>query len=382
VHLKWFVFVAAFAFISISAPCAQDFAGDWQNTLKDPGYARPELRVMVHIEKSDSGAWSVSLLRIDLSPKVIPASFLTLPDSRVKFTFDAIHGTYEGKVSADGNSISGTWTQQRAWPLELQRVTKETAWTKDPSPHTVNFISVDKDVQLEVLDWAGSGRPIVLLAGLGGTAHVFDKFAIKLNTKYHVFGITRRGFGASSAPAPEKANYVSDRLGDDVLAVIEALKLKGPVLVGHSLAGEELSSVGSRHAEKVAGLIYLDAAYQYAYWSRSRGELPMPPGAEHPTDPRQAIFAGQQKYTDIKVRALAIYAAPHDRGPNFMKDDPAGRAKAEAADLAIVGALADAFEKGVPSARVVRLPHANHNVFQSNEADVLREMNAFIASLP
>jgi alpha-beta hydrolase superfamily lysophospholipase len=46
------------------------------------------------------------------------------------------------------------------------------------------------------------------------------------------------------------------------------------------------------------------------------------------------------------------------------------------------GAQAKAFETGLPSARVVRLPHANHDVFQSNEADVLREMNAFIASLP
>ena len=41
-----------------------------------------------------------------------------------------------------------------------------------------------------------------------------------------------------------------------------------------------------------------------------------------------------------------------------------------------------AFESGLPSARVVRLPHANHYVFQSNEADVLREMNAFIGALP
>jgi hypothetical protein len=31
---------------------------------------------------------------------------------------------------------------------------------------------------------------------------------------------------------------------------------------------------------------------------------------------------------------------------------------------------------------VVRLPHANHYVFFSNEEDVLREMNAFLGSLP
>jgi hypothetical protein len=41
-----------------------------------------------------------------------------------------------------------------------------------------------------------------------------------------------------------------------------------------------------------------------------------------------------------------------------------------------------AFERQVPSAHVVRIPHATHYVFRSNEADVLREMNTFIATLP
>ena len=77
---------------------------------------------------------------------------------------------------------------------------------------------------------------------------------------------------------------------------------------------------------------------------------------------------------------LAIYALPHDAGPLFASD-PAGRAAREAQDLQTTGMQADAFEKGVSSARVVRLPHANHYVFRSNEADVLREMNAFLATL-
>ena len=82
---------------------------------------------------------------------------------------------------------------------------------------------------------------LIFLAGLGNTAHVFDDFAPKLTPEYHVYGITRRGFGASSAPAPDTANYSADRLGDDVLAVLDALKLERRVLVGHSIAGEELS---------------------------------------------------------------------------------------------------------------------------------------------
>src|SRR5947208_6273468 len=133
---------------------------------------------------------------------------------------------------------------------------------KDPSPHITQFVTVDKNVRLEVLDWGGSGRPLVLLAGGGDTAHVFDDFAPKLTPTFHVYGITRRGFGESGF-SPE--GYGADRLGDDVLAALDALKLVRPVLVGHSLGGEELSSVATRYPNRVAGLVYLEAGYPYAF---------------------------------------------------------------------------------------------------------------------
>src|SRR5262245_16093478 len=125
------------------------------------------------------------------------------------------------------------------WVLVLENplFQPSTPW-QDPSPHTTQFLTVDTDVRLEVLDWGGAGMPVVLLAGGGNTAHVFDEFAPKLTSDYHVYGITRRGFGASSSSAAD-----GNRLGDDVLAVIDALKLNKPVLVGHSIAGAELSSV-------------------------------------------------------------------------------------------------------------------------------------------
>jgi pimeloyl-ACP methyl ester carboxylesterase len=47
----------------------------------------------------------------------------------------------------------------------------------------------------------------------------------------------RRGFGASDTPAPTDANYSAGRLGDDVIAFLDALHLTRPVLVGHSIAG-------------------------------------------------------------------------------------------------------------------------------------------------
>lgn len=315
--------------------------------------------------------------------------------------------------------------------LRAQGAPKGPTGETDSSSHTVQFVTVEKNVKLEVLDWGGTGRPLVFLAGLGDTAHVFDHFAPKFTPTYHVYGITRRGFGASSAPAPANGNYSADRLGDDVLAVIDALKLNRPVLVGHSLAGEELSSIGSRYPEKVAGLIYLDAGYSYAFYDQSRGDtlldaiylkrkldlwlsgrvqdpkqfvqelrasLPRfekdldktqkrlasmpshPPSGPPPAIPL-AINTGQQKYTEIHVPVLAIFADPHDFAHQFQ-NDPAARARAVADDLASTTAQANAFQAGIPSAHVVLLPNANHYVFKSNEADVVREMNAFLAKLP
>ena len=86
----------------------------------------------------------------------------------------------------------------------------------ETTPRHIQFISVESNVKLEVLDWGGSGRPLVLLAGQSNNAHGFDKFAPKLTGSYHVYGITRRGSGAPSCTPPTRENYAADRLGDDV----------------------------------------------------------------------------------------------------------------------------------------------------------------------
>jgi pimeloyl-ACP methyl ester carboxylesterase len=142
------------------------------------------------------------------------------------------------------------------------------------SEPTAQKVNVAPGVQLEVLDWGGpaKARPVIFLSGLGDTAHVYDNFAPRFTAKYHVYGITRRGFGASSQPEPTDANYSADRLGEDVVAVIDALHLDHPVLAGHSIAGEELSWVGAHHPQKVAGLIYLDADWGPAFYDAARGD--------------------------------------------------------------------------------------------------------------
>jgi len=121
-------------------------------------------------------------------------------------------------------------------------------------------VDTGRGVALEVLDWGGSGRALVFLAGGGAsTAHEFDDFAPRFANDFRVLGITRRGSGASSDVRPRQ---FSD-LVDDIVAVLDALQLQSVVLVGHSFAGLEMALFGSAHGNRCGGLIYLDAAYDY-----------------------------------------------------------------------------------------------------------------------
>jgi pimeloyl-ACP methyl ester carboxylesterase len=197
---------------------------------------------------------------------------------------------------------------------------------------------------------------------------------------------------------------------------MEKLKLDRPVLVGWSVGGEELSSVGSRFPAKVKALVYLDAGYPYAFYNRAEGEplqdraelrrllnqaarenppslelrrkllasmaqnedelrksiindekpgnrVPSPPPGMPPMPPQLiAIMTNGVKYTDIPVPILAIFATQRD-----------SLSQEEWREKQI-----KAFEQGIPSAHVIRIPHAGHDVFTTNEADVLREMTTFL----
>jgi non-heme chloroperoxidase len=130
----------------------------------------------------------------------------------------------------------------------------------DPSPHQIRFVTVQPGVKIETLDWGGTGRPLILIAGAGGSAHAFDDFAPLLTPHFHVYGVTRRGYGDSSKP---RDGYDADRLGDDVVEVIRTLNIKKPILMGHSFGGQEVSDVATRYPTLIAGAIYLDAIYSY-----------------------------------------------------------------------------------------------------------------------
>ena len=139
--------------------------------------------------------------------------------------------------------------------------------------------------------------------------------------------------------------------------------------------------------KRIAGFATPEAELRQTMESAADGSVGR---SRTPPSVAQAVLEGMKKYTDIRAPALAIYADPHDLGPIFdpgrftNNRDAAMHAALEAYsayDAVSTEKQAKAFEEGVPGARVVRLPHANHVVLLSNEADVLREMRAFLATL-
>ena len=122
----------------------------WQGTLHIP-QANRDLRIVVKITRTDAGALKVVNYSIDQGGGEMIASSASFQDSVLKFEIQAIDGSYEGKMSADGKSIAGQWTQGPSpLPLLLERATPETAWTIPTPPPTLPPMAADADPSFEV----------------------------------------------------------------------------------------------------------------------------------------------------------------------------------------------------------------------------------------
>jgi pimeloyl-ACP methyl ester carboxylesterase len=295
----------------------------------------------------------------------------------------------------------------------------------DNAGHKVTFVTVEPGVQLEVLDWGGTGETLVLLAGLGDNAHVFDQFAYQFTDRFHVIGITRRGFGRSSQPAH---GYDVDTRARDNIAVLDKLNIREAVFVGHSVAGTEMNKLGAVYPDRVKKLVYLDAL---DIGSGGWATLPQPPpppadtagdldsvqrlaaasarsngyrkplaaicnmirtdpsgrvvGAITPPEISRKIFEGlqQAEYDRIRAPALGIFnkITPQYRLPYYWYLDPATQEEfnRNIKPLAkwVEGAI-QRFRSGVKNARVIELHDTNHYVFIIDEALVVREMRKFL----
>jgi pimeloyl-ACP methyl ester carboxylesterase len=95
--------------------------------------------------------------------------------------------------------------------------------------------------RIAVARWseALSGKPPALLVhGTGFVAEVWDEIARELASRYTVYGIDRRGHGASHKPAGDRYHFLD--FASDVCAVVEALDLTDIFGIGHSAGATDL----------------------------------------------------------------------------------------------------------------------------------------------
>jgi uncharacterized protein (TIGR03435 family) len=137
----------------------QGIAGTWQGIL----HAGKDLRTVVKISKADDGGYKAVFYSIDQGGgDGLDANKTTLEGTTFKMAITFIGASYEGKVSPDGNTITGNWILgPTPLPLVLTRATAETEWTIPPPRPKLPPMAADADPSFEVatIKPNDSGKP-------------------------------------------------------------------------------------------------------------------------------------------------------------------------------------------------------------------------------
>ncbi|HUL02044.1 MAG TPA: alpha/beta hydrolase [Gemmatimonadales bacterium] len=135
----------------------------------------------------------------------------------------------------------------------------DSSWI-DPAPHRSYFVNV-RGVNLNCIDFRGSGPPILMIHGLGESPHIFDDLAMRLKDRYHIVAYARRGHGMSDSPI---APYDDQTLVQDVRELLSELRFPHAILIGWGMGGDEITSFAAKYPDKVDKLVYIDAGYDWS----------------------------------------------------------------------------------------------------------------------
>jgi pimeloyl-ACP methyl ester carboxylesterase len=296
-----------------------------------------------------------------------------------------------------------------------------------------DFVNVN-GIRLHYLDWGGNGSELLFLPGLGNTAYIFDRLARQFTNKFHVLALTRRGHGDSDYP---ETGYDLETLTEDIRLFLETLQIEKVILAGSSMAHVEICHFAALYPEKVAKIIYFDAAYDRSQFKRFEEIYPLkghkPPGVDDDyysiedyvshikrISPELAEIWGDlyaeeilheititpegkvvdrmsdeltQKFISISrnyppedskttAPVLSFYAIwdRFDFLPDYFTDEQKAMLREfRKTRLPIQRELIEKFRQDVPHARIVEIPQGHHWVFIKHEELVVDEMMAFLS---
>lgn len=238
-------------------------------------------------------------------------------------------------------------------------------------------------VELHYLDWGGEGRPLVLLAGLGGTAHLFRGLAPRLRERFRVAGLTRRGHGRSARPLD---GYDLETLVGDIRGFLDALGLERAILVGHSFAGLAYLDYHRRARPDLAS-IWCEAIEADRLEDMTiDGRLDPPAARIRQREVGRRLFEGSVNvapdYGAVAAPMLAIVPAgeSHPLAPADASEELLRAANQYwiGQHLPWIRRRTQEFRSAAPDARVVELDTSNHTIFIAREDETVRAIFEFV----
>jgi pimeloyl-ACP methyl ester carboxylesterase len=240
-------------------PADKGPAGYWQGTLK---VGAVELRLGLNVTAKPDGGFTATLDSPDQGAKGLPVDDVTVKDAEVKLEMKNLKASFEGKLSADGKELAGTFKQAGAeFPLTFKRLDKAPDYArpqdpKKPYPYAdeeVTFENKTAGVKfagtLTLPKGKGPFPAAVLIAGSG--AHDRDE-SLMGHRPFLVLAdhLTRngvavlrcddRGVGGSTG---DKLAATTEDFAADALAAMAFLKGRPEIdpkkigLIGHSEGG-------------------------------------------------------------------------------------------------------------------------------------------------
>jgi uncharacterized protein len=274
--MKRFMIMATLMFLAVGVSRAQDIAGDWQGTLSAGGQ---DLRLVLHVTKAPDNSLKATLDSIDQpGGNGIPVNSISLKDSKLNLGVEMVHGTYEGKVAADSNTITGTWTQGVALPLEFKRAAPVKTEHKAVSPSDIDGA------------WMGT----------------LDTGAIKLRVVFHIVN-TEDGLTATL----DSLDQGSIGMATSVTRDGSSLKIEVPIVHGNfeGKISADLSSIDGKWSQGGGTLLLLlKPVKDKAELELKRPQNPVKPYPYHDED-----VSYENKAQNVTL--AATLTIPQGKGP-------------------------------------------------------------------
>lgn len=255
-----------------------DITGMWEGTL-DVGQAK--LRLLIKIEKTEEGKYNATMDSIDQGVSDIPLTSMELDGKTVRFAHAQLTVAYEGTLSEDGGTITGTFTQGgRSFPLNLARTDKAPEVNRPqepqkPYPYIEEEVVYENEAAgiklsgtLTLPKGSGPFPAVILISGSGAQDRnetVFRHKPFLVLADYltrrgmAVLRVDDRGVGGSTGSVSDST---SEDFAQDVLTGVNFLKQHPRIdggrigLIGHSEGGI-IAPIAASRSKDVAFIVLM-----------------------------------------------------------------------------------------------------------------------------